>query len=128
MGQVKIYGLKQHFLGKREALSEAIHEAVVEALKYPKDKRFHRFIGLEPDDFIYPPERSENYLIIEILMFEGRSKEAKKRLTKLLYQNLGALGIAANDLEIIMIETPKENWGIRGLPGDELSLNYKVGV
>ncbi|MEM6432015.1 MAG: tautomerase family protein, partial [Deinococcota bacterium] len=25
-------------------------------------------------------------------------------------------------------ETPKENWGIRGQLGDELSLNYKVDV
>ncbi len=25
-------------------------------------------------------------------------------------------------------ETPKHNWGIRGLPGDELTLNYKANI
>lgn len=36
--------------------------------------------------------------------------------------------ISVNDVEITIFETPKENWGIRGLPGDELALNYKVEV
>jgi phenylpyruvate tautomerase PptA (4-oxalocrotonate tautomerase family) len=30
------------------------------------------------------------------------------------------------DVEITIHESPKENWGIRGKPGDELSLSYKV--
>ena len=29
-------------------------------------------------------------------------------------------------IEIVMFELPKHNWGIRGLPGDELNLNYVV--
>ena len=36
--------------------------------------------------------------------------------------------IDKNDLEITILETPKHNWGIRGLPGDELQLNYKVKI
>jgi hypothetical protein len=32
------------------------------------------------------------------------------------------------DLEITIFETPKHNWGFRGLPGDEHELNYKVDV
>ncbi|MCA9839008.1 MAG: tautomerase family protein [Trueperaceae bacterium] len=128
MAQIKIYGHRETLNPKRADLSNAIHSAVVKALSYPEDKRFHRFIALDEGDFIHPVERSNNYLILEILMFEGRSKEAKKQLIRLLYQNLGDLGIAADDLELVMIETPRENWGIRGLPGDELSLNYKVGI
>ena len=38
------------------------------------------------------------------------------------------LELAAADLEITLFETPRHNWGIRGLPGDELELGYKVGV
>lgn len=128
MAQIKIYGHRETLNPKRADLSNAIHSAVVKALSYPEDKRFHRFIALDEGDFIHPVERSNNYLILEILMFEGRSKEAKKQLIRLLYQYLGDLGIAADDLELVMIETPRENWGIRGLPGDELSLNYKVGI
>jgi len=38
------------------------------------------------------------------------------------------LSIEPLDIEIILIETPKYNWAIRGVAGDELSLNYKVNV
>ncbi len=31
-------------------------------------------------------------------------------------------------LEITLFETPCHAWGIRGLPGDEIGLNYKVEV
>ncbi|MDZ8239112.1 MAG: tautomerase family protein [Nostoc sp. ChiQUE01a] len=93
------------------------------------DKRFHRFFPLNESDFYYPPDRTENYLIIEINMFEGRSVETKKQLIRLLIQNIyEKLNIFTYDIEITIFETPKSNWGIRGLPGDELILNYKVEV
>jgi hypothetical protein len=38
------------------------------------------------------------------------------------------LNILPNDIEITIFETPKHNWGIRGLPGDELNLNYKAEI
>lgn len=129
MAQVKIFGLKTQLDPIRKKLSDAIHSAVVEALAYPPEKRFHRFIGLTPDDFYYPPDRSDRYLILEISLFEGRSVEAKKSLIRALYRYIGeATGITPNDIEITLFETPRHNWGIRGMPGDELSLNYKVGV
>lgn len=60
-------------------------------------------------------------------MFEGRSVAAKKKLTNLLFEKIHQqLGIAIADIEIAMFELPKHNWGIRGLPGDELVLNYVV--
>jgi Tautomerase enzyme len=37
-------------------------------------------------------------------------------------------GIAPQDVEITVFETPRANWGIRGVPGDELALGYKVDV
>ena len=104
-------------------------KCVVAALQLPADKRFHRFFPLERADFIFPAGRSERYTIIELSMFEGRSAEAKKGLIRLLFERVEAeCGIGPNDLEITIFETPKQNWGIRGRPGDELQLNYKVGV
>jgi hypothetical protein len=129
MAQVKIYGLKSALADKREHLSKAIHESLMEAFALPEDKRFHRFIGLEKEDFLYPSDRSEHYTIIELSVFEGRSVEAKKQLINRLFSNANAYaGIEAQDLEITLFETPKCNWGIRGMPGDELALNYKVNV
>jgi phenylpyruvate tautomerase PptA (4-oxalocrotonate tautomerase family) len=61
-------------------------------------------------------------------MFEGRSGETKKLLIKSLFSRFEQdLGITPQDLEITIHETPKANWGIRGKPGDELALSYKVG-
>jgi phenylpyruvate tautomerase PptA (4-oxalocrotonate tautomerase family) len=129
MAQIKIYGLSSSLASHAGSLSSAIHAAVVEALAYPQDKKFHRFIRLEKSDFIYPSDRSENYTIIEISMFEGRSTEAKKSLIRLLFANIERdAGISPQDVEITIYEVPKHNWGIRGLCGDELALGYKVNV
>ena len=129
MSQIKIYGHRETIQRHRTALSDAIHSAVVEALSFPADKRFHRFIALEAESFIHPADRSSNYIIIEISMFEGRSSEAKRNLIKALFSSIQqSCGIEPQDVEITIFETPKANWGIRGMPGDELTLNYKVNV
>lgn len=129
MPQVKIYGLKKNIEPKRFALSHAVHQTLMEALSTPKSKRFQRFIMLEPEDYLYPSDLTNDYTIIEISMFAGRSTEAKKNLIRLLYQKIEqTAGIAPQDLEITIVETPKCNWGVRGIPGDELELNYQVDI
>jgi 5-carboxymethyl-2-hydroxymuconate isomerase len=128
MVQTKIYGLREHLDPIKPKLSNIIHSCVIDALQYPPDKRAHRFFPLERDDFFYPKGRTERYIIIEFSMLEGRSVEAKKQLIRLLFERLQPLGISAQDLEMTIFETPKHNWGFRGLPGDEHQLNYKIEV
>ena len=129
MAQVKIYGARDHLTAVRERLSETIHAANREVLGLPADKRFHRFIALAPEDFLYPPDRSPAYTIIEISMFEGRDAATRKALLRRLMADIpGALGIDVADVEITIFETPRANWGIRGKTGDELALSYKVEV
>jgi Tautomerase enzyme len=129
MAQVKIFGLGEHLDSINQRLSDVIHSCVVDALQYPPDKRIHRFFPLERSDFIYPADRSERYTIIEFSMFEGRSVEAKKQLIRLMFERVQReCGIAPQDLEMTIFETPKHNWGFRGLPGDEHNLNYKVKI
>lgn len=129
MAQIKIYGLRPTLERVRLELSNAIHKSVMVALQYPVEKRFHRFIMLDHADFIYPADRSNEYIILEISIFEGRTVEAKKHLIQQLFENIPAFtGIAENDIELTIFETPKSSWGIRGTPGDELSLSYKVEV
>ena len=51
----------------------------------------------------------------------------KKILIRLLFERLEArLGITPMDVEMTIFETPKHNWGFRGLPGDEHKLDYKA--
>ena len=129
MAQIKIYGIGTHLNPIKEKLSVVIHSCVVDALQFPKDKRAHRFFPLDAADFFYPEGRTNRYTIIEIGMFEGRSKEAKKHLIRLLFERIQAeLGIAPQDVEITITETPQHNWGFRGQPGDEIGLNYKIEV
>lgn len=127
MAQIKIYSRTSHLGEIRERLSDTLHECVCDCLGLPAEKRFHRFIGLADEDFIHPADRSSRYTIIEISMFSGRTVETKKELINTIFQRFEEqLGIAPQDVEITIHESPMENWGIRGLPGDELMLSYKV--
>lgn len=56
-------------------------------------------------------------------MFAGRSVATKKAFLMAVAANLGErCGISPQDIEITITETPRENWLIRGLPADELTL------
>lgn len=129
MGQIKIFGLAQELNKNKDKMSDVIHSCIVDGFKFPPDKKFQRFFPLNTDDFYFPTDRTEKYTIIEVSIFEGRSVEAKKEFIGLIYKRFREqLDILENDIEITIFETPKSNWGIRGLPGDELTLNYKVNV
>ena len=129
MAQIKIYGIREHLEPVKARLSDIIHSCVVEALKYPVNKRAHRFFPMSDDDFHYPATSTPRYTIIEISMFEGRSVDTKKRLIRLLFARIcGQLDRLPNEVEVTITETPRHNWGLRGAPGDETALNYKVEV
>lgn len=129
MGQVKIFGIKEKIAPIQQKLSTVIHSCLMDAFKIPANKKFQRFILLDRNEFYFPEDRTENYIIIEISVFEGRSDAAKKNLIHFLFVRIShELKISTQDIEINIFETPKCNWGIRGMSGDELSLTYKVDV
>jgi len=129
VSQVKIYGLREHLDSVKKTMSDAIHSCVVDALQFPPDKRAHRFFPLAPEDFYFPASASPRYTIIEISMFEGRAIETKKNLIRLLFARIGErCDRKPNEIEVTITETPRHNWGFRGLPGDEVGLSYKVDV
>ena len=88
MSQIKIYGLRTNLKDIKSKLSDVIHKCVVESLSYPKDKRAHRFINLEKEDFYYPEGRTDAYIIIEIMMISGRKVDTKKNLIKMLFKEI----------------------------------------
>jgi phenylpyruvate tautomerase PptA (4-oxalocrotonate tautomerase family) len=130
MAQFKIYGYAAALRPRRAAMSDVIHAAAAATLGLPADKRFHRFLLLEDDDFVVPDSRSRDYTIIEVMLFEGRTIETKKAFVRDLYARFEEqLRIAPIDLEIVLQESPRHDWGIRGLPGDELTdLTYEVTI
>jgi phenylpyruvate tautomerase PptA (4-oxalocrotonate tautomerase family) len=129
MAQVVVYGRREVLEQRRAALSEAIHGAVMAALEYPAEKRFHRFLALDEADFVYPPDRGVDYTIVEISLFEGRSDDAKRALIAELFARIEQLaGVAPHSVEITLTETPRVNWGIRGVNAADLALGYRVEV
>lgn len=127
MAQIKIYGHRAFLTNARQDISDSIHECSVKVLGLPEEKKFHRFIPLEKEHFVHPEDRSEQYLIIEVSLIAGRTRETKKAYIRKLFTTLSQrLNISTQDIEITLFENPKENWGIRGLPADELTLNYKI--
>jgi hypothetical protein len=129
MAQVKIYGIKERLIPIRERLSGVIHECVVEALRFPRDKRAHRFFPMDKENMSYPEGRTDAYTVIEIIMIEGRTVESRKKLVRLLFDQIKEkVGIRHEDLEICIQESPPCNWGFRGMHGDEIKLDYKIDV
>ena len=129
MAQIKVYGIDMHLNPIKEQLSDVIHGCVVEALEFPKDKKFHRFFPMREENVFYPTNRSSAYTIIEVMMIEGRTKETKKKLIALLFEHIRKeLGIQAVDIEILIQEAPAYHFGFRGMSGDEMLLDYKVEI
>ena len=112
-----------------QAIIEAIYLAQRQALKVPEDDRQIRFVEHRPEHFHAPPGKTDNYTVVEISIFAGRSLDAKRALYQAIVRNLGALGIAPSDILIVLHEVPLDNWGIRGgVPASEVELGFKVDV
>ncbi|MER7505114.1 tautomerase family protein [Nonomuraea pusilla] len=124
MAQVKIYGRRDVWAGRQREVSDLLQACLVSAWGLPEDKRFHRFLLLDAEDFVCPL-RGENYLVIEVVCFTGRTDDAKRALIREIYEKSG---YDPEDVEIVIIEMPKVNWGVRGVPAEELALGYKVEV
>ncbi|TNM69929.1 tautomerase family protein [Streptomyces sp. NP160] len=128
MAQFKVHGRDTFLREVRQQLSDVLHAAAVDVLELPVTKRFHRFFPMAAEDFPTPEGRTERYLVVEVLMFEGRSVATKKAFYARLYRDVAALGVEPADLEVTIVETPRHDWAVRGLPGDELALPYRVDV
>ena len=127
---IVIYGINEKLNPKKATLSDVIHGCMLSVLGMPEDKRAHRFVPLDKEDFYYPGGRSEAYTVIEINMMAGRQAETQKALIKALFYALEEqLSLPPIDVEITIKEQQPYQWGFRGMTGDEAKdLDYKVDV
>ena len=65
---------------EKKALLEAVHSALVEALRIPEHDRIQRLHDLPSECFEIPPYRTGMFALIEVTMFPGRSLDAKGKL------------------------------------------------
>jgi phenylpyruvate tautomerase PptA (4-oxalocrotonate tautomerase family) len=111
------------------AVIDTIQSALREALKIPEWDRTLRLVEHPPSHFAVPPGRGEKFTLVEVTMFSGRSMAAKRALYQAIVRNLAALDVPPLDIKITLIETPPENWGLRGgMPASEIDLGFKIDV
>ncbi len=130
MPLVKIEMYKGRSTETKKAILDAVHQSLVEAFRIPEGDRTQRLYELEDADFERSSNKSREFTLIEITAFQGRSREAKKKLYTLIVEKLHhQAGIAPTDVLITLHEPPLENWGVAGgRPADEVDLGFNVKV
>lgn len=121
---------RKGWLGSRRAdLFDAIHSAMVDALKIPRDDRVLRLVEHEPDNFPTPPSKTDKFTIVEITMFAGRSLMASVSSTPQLFAISRLSASLRPTSTSFFMNPPLENWGIRGgVPASEVDLGFQVRV
>ena len=97
-------------------IGEQIYSAMRSAINVPDHDNFQTLNEHDANHFIFDPEylgiqRSEQLVIIQITLNEGRTLEQKKALYQTIAQNLNThLSIRLEDVFINLVEVKKENW------------------
>ena len=100
----------------RQALSDGVHRAMIEAIAIPPDDRFQVITEYLPEALIYDPQylgvhRSDRVVFVQITMSFGRKPQQKRKLFKRMAEILAeAPGLPPQDLVINLVETSWENW------------------
>ena len=115
MPLVKINLLKGKSAEYKKTVFDCVHQGLIESLGISDWDRFQRLIEFDRTDFEAPAEKSDNFMIIELTIFPGRTREQKKAAIEIITAKLvEALSIAPKDVFIIISEPPLENWGMAG--------------
>src|ERR1700730_12972109 len=105
---------------EKDCLSRAIHAASVVA-GYPEDDLFQRFLSLDPSDLrvdpyypALPKPRTNQMLVIEVLVSSGTDTDRKRALVATLVEKLGGAGIDPNDIMGCFWETDRASGSFGG--------------
>jgi len=96
--------------------SDCVHDALVAQANVPADDRFQIIQQLDTDALIAHPtyagvNRSDDLIVIEITLNQGRTLEIKKSLYADIVARLAReLDVRPDDVLISLIEVTKENW------------------
>jgi 4-oxalocrotonate tautomerase len=103
----------------RSAISDVVYSTTISVLNVPENNRFHVIsehaaTNLRIDPGYYGIQRSENAIIIQITLNEGRATlELKKAYYKALADGLHErAGLRREDVFINLVEVKKENWSL----------------
>ena len=97
-------------------IGEQIYAAMRSTINVPEHDNFQILNEHDGEHFIFDPQylgiqRSDELVIIQITLNEGRTLEQKKALYQTIAHNLNTqLGIRLEDVFINLVEVKKENW------------------
>lgn len=127
MPLVKIEIVKGHSEEYKHTLMDALHQAMVTILQTPEGDRYQRLYEIEEQYFKRAPSKTNKFVLIEVNLFPGRSKDIKRNLIFEIVRLLGErLEIAPSDIFIVLHDPHLDNWGQRGDQVSELGVTYKV--
>ena len=105
---------------EKDRLSRAIHAASV-AAGYLENDLFQRFLSMGPGDLrvdLYypalPKPRTDQLLMIEVMVSSGTDTNMKKTLVAALVEKLGDAGIEPNDVMVFFLETDRASGSFGG--------------
>lgn len=100
----------------RSAIGDVVYNAMLSALNVPKNDRFqiiteHPSGGLIADPTYLGIQRTDNTIIIQVTLNDGRTVDMKRAFYKAIADGLYArLGHRREDVIINLVEVKKENW------------------
>ena len=100
----------------REKIGGVVHQAMVEAINCPAQDRFQLITEHTKENFLCAPEylgipHTDDLIIIQITLNEGRTVELKKALYQAIASGLNAaVSVNIQDIFISLVEVKKENW------------------
>lgn len=116
------------YLENESDFIDEFHKIMMKVLKIPENDR-QIVLDQKTKGFYQPANSSGRYIIIEIKMFSGRTLETKKKLYKELFTLAHSVDVSSSNLNVILQDIEKENWGIRGgQPASEVDLGFKTNI
>lgn len=114
---------------EKTALLNAVQNAIAATLRLPPQDRNIRLAVHRKGEWLLPEGKSDAYVLVETMLFAGRTPETKGALFAAVVDALEGLGVTRGDVFLILSEQPRENVGIRGgVRADLVELGYQVKV
>ena len=97
-----------------------VHEALCASGVNPRD-RFHRVLELDEQDVVFDDsfpdvrtKRTQDFVLVEILLGVGRSVKVKKSILAQIAQGLSQEGFDPENLMVVFQDVAWENWSPAG--------------
>jgi 4-oxalocrotonate tautomerase len=96
-------------------IGETVNKAMVEVINVPEGDKFQIMSRHPPEGLNLTSEYlgirySDNLILIQITLNQGRTLELKKVFYRRVADNVAELGFRKQDVFINLVEVPKENW------------------